>query len=131
VRRREFIAAFGGAAVAPLVANAQQGKLARIGALVLTSADAQSLARSSSLCRGHRHSTQHLLRERLAGEAANSQPTDAPLCSVRRDPRAMRQPLVGIETYLPVKCCQNTQPIDWCVSVANHLAFLRALNRGS
>jgi putative ABC transport system substrate-binding protein len=46
MRRREFIAALGGAAVAPLVANAQQGKLTRIGALVLTSADAQSLAKA-------------------------------------------------------------------------------------
>jgi putative ABC transport system substrate-binding protein len=46
MRRREFIAALGGAAVAPLVANAQPGKLARIGALVLTSADAQSLAKA-------------------------------------------------------------------------------------
>jgi putative tryptophan/tyrosine transport system substrate-binding protein len=46
MRRREFIAALGGAAVAPLVANAQQGKLTRIGALVLTSGDAQSLAKA-------------------------------------------------------------------------------------
>ena len=46
MKRREFIAALGGAAVAPLVANAQQGKLARIGALVLTSADAQSIAKA-------------------------------------------------------------------------------------
>jgi putative tryptophan/tyrosine transport system substrate-binding protein len=46
MKRREFIAALGGAAVAPLVANAQQGKLVRIGALVLTSADAQSLAKA-------------------------------------------------------------------------------------
>jgi putative ABC transport system substrate-binding protein len=46
MKRRAFIAALGGAAVAPLVANAQQGKLARIGALVLTSADAQSIAKA-------------------------------------------------------------------------------------
>ena len=44
VRRREFMTLLGGTAVAwPLVAHAEQGKLARIGVLVLTSADAQSL----------------------------------------------------------------------------------------
>ena len=47
MRRREFIALVGGAAVPsllwPRAARAQQPRLARIGALVLTSADAQSL----------------------------------------------------------------------------------------
>jgi putative ABC transport system substrate-binding protein len=47
MRRREFLALLGGAAtMRPLSGRAQQGKLARIGALVLTSADAQSLGRA-------------------------------------------------------------------------------------
>ena len=41
MRRREFIAALGGAATWPLVARAQQGKLHRIGALLLGNADAE------------------------------------------------------------------------------------------
>ena len=49
MRRREFITLIGGAAVPSLLlslaARAQQSRLARIGALVLTSADAQSLGK--------------------------------------------------------------------------------------
>jgi putative ABC transport system substrate-binding protein len=47
MRRREFVALVGGAAAGwPLAARAQQRKFARIGALVLTTADAQSLGRA-------------------------------------------------------------------------------------
>jgi len=46
VKRREFITLFGGAAAWPIVARGQERKFARIGALVLTSADAQSLAKA-------------------------------------------------------------------------------------
>ena len=47
MKRREFMSMLGcAAAVWPLAARAQTGKLARIGALVLTSADAQSLGQA-------------------------------------------------------------------------------------
>jgi ABC-type uncharacterized transport system substrate-binding protein len=47
MRRREFIAALGGAAATwPFAVLAQQGKFARIGVLVLSGADAQSLGRA-------------------------------------------------------------------------------------
>lgn len=38
MRRRDFIAALGGAAVWPLSARAQQGRFRRVGVLVLTTA---------------------------------------------------------------------------------------------
>src|SRR6516162_9976475 len=41
-RRREFIMLLGGAAALPLTARAQQSKLARIGALYIGTADAES-----------------------------------------------------------------------------------------
>jgi putative ABC transport system substrate-binding protein len=45
MKRREFVFGLGSAAAWPLAARAQQGRFARIGALVLTNADAHSLTR--------------------------------------------------------------------------------------
>ena len=45
MRRRDAIAVIGGAALWPLAIHAQQSRLARVGALVLTNADAQSLGK--------------------------------------------------------------------------------------
>src|SRR5262245_30312662 len=45
LQRREFITLLGGATAWSLSARAQQGRLARIGALVLTTADAESLGK--------------------------------------------------------------------------------------
>jgi putative ABC transport system substrate-binding protein len=45
MRRRDAIAVIGGAALWPLGVHAQQSRLARVGALVLTNADAQSLGK--------------------------------------------------------------------------------------
>ena len=42
MRRRDFIKVIGGAATWPLAARAQQSKLARIGALYIGTADAES-----------------------------------------------------------------------------------------
>ena len=48
MRRREFLAGLAGAATWPLSVGGAAGKLARIGSLVLTSADAQSLGQECS-----------------------------------------------------------------------------------
>jgi len=45
MRRREFITLLGGTAAWPLAARAQQSKIARIGALYIGTADAESFKR--------------------------------------------------------------------------------------
>src|SRR6516165_3139833 len=70
MRRREFISLLGGTAAAwPLAARAQQSKVARIGALFIGLADAQSFKKE---CGGAKYCIRVPLSRRKAGSTARA-----------------------------------------------------------